>query len=84
MFTTSMSGRRMPLLWQFVQSGNEPCAHGSAGCLWFNKDAQDAARFYASTFPDSSRSVGAEPFSLEFGVPANFRKIRAREFVQAT
>src|SRR6187551_2240294 len=22
-------------------------------CLWFNKDAQDAARFYASTFPDS-------------------------------
>ena len=26
-------------------------------CLWFNKDAQDAARFYAETFPDSS--VGA-------------------------
>ena len=22
-------------------------------CLWFNKDAQDAARFYAATFPDS-------------------------------
>jgi hypothetical protein len=22
-------------------------------CLWFNKDAQDAARFYAKTFPDS-------------------------------
>ena len=22
-------------------------------CLWFNKDAQDAARFYADTFPDS-------------------------------
>src|SRR5262245_30654138 len=21
-------------------------------CLWFNKDAQDAARFYASTFPN--------------------------------
>lgn len=23
-------------------------------CLWFNGDAEDAARFYASTFPDSS------------------------------
>jgi predicted 3-demethylubiquinone-9 3-methyltransferase (glyoxalase superfamily) len=22
-------------------------------CLWFNKDAHDAARFYATTFPDS-------------------------------
>ena len=22
-------------------------------CLWFNKDAEDAARFYAATFPDS-------------------------------
>ena len=26
-------------------------------CLWFDKDAEDAARFYAATFPDSS--VGA-------------------------
>jgi predicted 3-demethylubiquinone-9 3-methyltransferase (glyoxalase superfamily) len=23
-------------------------------CLWFDKDAEDAARFYAETFPDSS------------------------------
>jgi len=23
-------------------------------CLWFNNDAQDAARFYADTFPDST------------------------------
>ena len=23
-------------------------------CLWFNNDAQDAARFYAATFPDST------------------------------
>jgi predicted 3-demethylubiquinone-9 3-methyltransferase (glyoxalase superfamily) len=22
-------------------------------CLWFNKDAEEAARFYAATFPDS-------------------------------
>lgn len=26
-------------------------------CLWFNKDAEEAARFYAATFPNSS--VGA-------------------------
>ncbi len=26
-------------------------------CLWYNKDAEDAARFYAKTFPDSA--VGA-------------------------
>jgi len=22
-------------------------------CLWFDKDAEDAARFYAATFPNS-------------------------------
>lgn len=22
-------------------------------CLWFNKDAEEAANFYAATFPDS-------------------------------
>ncbi len=22
-------------------------------CIWFDKDAQEAARFYAATFPDS-------------------------------
>ena len=26
-------------------------------CLWYNKDAEDAARFYAEVFPNSS--VGA-------------------------
>src|SRR2546421_84668 len=26
-------------------------------CLWYNRDAEEAARFYAKTFPDSS--VGA-------------------------
>lgn len=26
-------------------------------CIWYNGDAEDAARFYAATFPDSS--VGA-------------------------
>jgi predicted 3-demethylubiquinone-9 3-methyltransferase (glyoxalase superfamily) len=25
----------------------------NAICLWFDKDAQEAARFYAATFPDS-------------------------------
>ena len=23
-------------------------------CLWYDRDAEDAARFYAKTFPDSS------------------------------
>ena len=27
--------------------------HKNTICLWFNKDAEDAARFYAATFPDS-------------------------------
>lgn len=33
-------------------------------CLWYNGDAEEAARFYAKTFPDSSvdavhRALGA-------------------------
>ncbi len=28
--------------------------HKIAPCLWFNHNAQDAAEFYAATFPDSS------------------------------
>ena len=30
-------------------------------CLWFDKDAHEAARFYAATFPDSEaqRAFGA-------------------------
>ena len=49
-------------------------------CLWFDRDAEDAARFYAKTFPDSS--VGAvhrapgdfpsgkqgDPLTVEFSV----------------
>jgi predicted 3-demethylubiquinone-9 3-methyltransferase (glyoxalase superfamily) len=27
--------------------------HPIAACLWFDHDAEDAARFYAATFPDS-------------------------------
>jgi 2-polyprenyl-6-hydroxyphenyl methylase/3-demethylubiquinone-9 3-methyltransferase len=26
-------------------------------CLWFNRDAEEAARFYAATFPDSAVSA---------------------------
>ena len=28
-------------------------AHKIAPCLWFNRNAEDAARFYAQTFPNS-------------------------------
>ncbi len=27
-------------------------------CLWFNGDAEDAARFCAATFPDSAVTAG--------------------------
>ena len=28
-------------------------------CLWYDHDAEEAARFYAQTFPDSSGRRGA-------------------------
>jgi len=31
--------------------------HKAANCLWYDHDAEEAARFYAETFPDSS--IGA-------------------------
>jgi len=39
-------------------------------CLWYNKDAEDAARFYAETFPDSevgtvTRAPGDYPDGVE-------------------
>jgi len=39
-------------------------------CLWYNKDAEDAARFYAKTFPDSAvgdvtRAPGDYPDGVE-------------------
>lgn len=27
--------------------------HKNTICLWFDRDAEEAARFYAATFPDS-------------------------------
>lgn len=34
-------------------------------CLWFNKDAEEAARFYAATFPDS-RVTAVHPAPLDY------------------
>ena len=28
-------------------------------CLWYDKDAEEAARFYAETFPDSAVERGS-------------------------
>ena len=28
-------------------------------CLWYNGDAEDAARFYARTFPEAARRASA-------------------------
>jgi len=37
-------------------------------CLWYNRDAEDAARFYAKTFPDSSvRAVHLAPGDFPSG-----------------
>ena len=38
-------------------------------CLWYDKDAEAAARFYAETFPDSEVSAVT-------GRPATFRPAR--------
>ena len=44
--------------------------HKNTICLWYDKDAEEAARFYAKTFPDSSvgavqRSPSDNPSSKE-------------------
>ena len=46
-------------------------------CLWYDGDAEDAARFYAKTFPDSS--VGAV-----HRAPGDFHRIRLSRSSQVT
>ena len=41
-------------------------------CLWYDKDAEAAARFYAETFPDR----GSKPKPAEFLEPLNFNDLR--------
>ena len=36
-------------------------------CVWYDRDAEEAARFYAKTFPDSS--VGAVHRRLQIFTP---------------
>ena len=41
-------------------------------CLWFDKDAEDAARFYAATFPDSAvKAVHRAPGDYPSGQQGN-------------
>jgi predicted 3-demethylubiquinone-9 3-methyltransferase (glyoxalase superfamily) len=39
--------------------------HKNTICLWFDKDAEEAARFYAATFPDS-KVVGVHKAPSDF------------------
>jgi predicted 3-demethylubiquinone-9 3-methyltransferase (glyoxalase superfamily) len=48
----------MSVLWRRVcvqrnDGGNKNMTPKNTICLWFNKDAHEAAKFYAATFPDS-------------------------------
>ena len=45
-----------------------PSAAKNTICLWFNKDAEEAARFYSSTFPNSSiQSIQRAPSDFPSG-----------------
>jgi predicted 3-demethylubiquinone-9 3-methyltransferase (glyoxalase superfamily) len=47
---------------QFEQLGDHEMSPKNTICLWFEKDAEAAARFYAETFPDSAvRAVHKAP-----------------------
>jgi predicted 3-demethylubiquinone-9 3-methyltransferase (glyoxalase superfamily) len=39
-------------------------------CLWYDGDAEEAARFYARTFPDSSVGAGQAGFGACRRCPA--------------
>ena len=47
-------------------------------CLWFDKDAQDAARFYAATFPISDvTAVHKAPSDFAAGAAFNSSSMRS-------
>ena len=46
--------------------------HKNTICLWYNDDAEEAARFYAATFPDSAvRAVHRAPTDYPGGKAGN-------------
>ena len=46
-------------------------------CLWYDRDAEEAARFYAKTFPDSS--VGAAAGSeRQYVIPSMQSTVKQR------
>ena len=53
-------------------------------CLWFDKDAQDAARFYAATFPNSEvTAVRHAPADYPGGRVGAIGATSTGEFAQA-
>ena len=53
-------------------------------CLWFDKDAHDAARFYAATFPDSEAAGASPGRSPRARSPTRLRRAAARPSVPST
>ena len=50
-------------------------------CLWFDKEAEDAARFYAATFPDSAvQSVHKAPGDYPSGKEGNVLTVQFTVF----
>jgi predicted 3-demethylubiquinone-9 3-methyltransferase (glyoxalase superfamily) len=50
-------GNRAAIGFKSERTGQAMAITKNTVCLWYNKDAEAAARFYAETFPNSSMSA---------------------------
>ncbi|MGH9696497.1 MAG: VOC family protein, partial [Bryobacteraceae bacterium] len=56
-FSAVESSDRVSYLWMAIGAWFKAKGHAMAKntiCLWYDQDAEAAARFYAATFPDSA------------------------------